>query len=152
MIARFRQLYGAGPLHLVAVLIGFAIAALALVGWFDRSADTAAVLLWFVAAIVGHDLVLLPLYSAVDRILFRRRPRPKLNPTPYVRIPLILSGLLFLVFFPDILGLGDSTYRLASGQQKSGYLAHWLIATGALFLLSLLAYAVAGFRASRRRS
>ena len=158
LLRRFRAHYGAGPLHLLTLLASFAIAGAAVAGWFERPGDVATVLVWFAAAIVIHDLVLLPLYSLLDRIAFRWRGEPDaraqrtasvrlVNPTPYIRIPAILSGLLLLVFFPVILGLGAQTELAASGIAERGYLARWLLATGVMFALSGAAYAVAATRA-----
>lgn len=155
---RVRSLYGGSPLHLLALLASFAIAGAAVVGWFQRPTEVANVLEWFVAAIVIHDLVLLPLYSLLDRIAFgRRRERPSrarpnslpslVNPTPYLRIPAILSGLLLLVFFPVIFGFGKETEVFASGIAEHGYLARWLLATGVMFALSGVAYTAAVARA-----
>ena len=62
MSARFRALYGASPLHLLAVIASFAIAAYA----FLRIAGTPTALqtfLWLAAAAIGHDLIAFPLYS-----------------------------------------------------------------------------------------
>jgi hypothetical protein len=59
-----------------------------------------------------------------------------------VRVPALLSGLLALVFFPLMLGLGDSTYHAASARHAHGYLSRWLAISGALFAISALAYAV----------
>lgn len=157
-LRRFRALYGAGPLHLLALLASFAIAGAAVVGWFQRPRDVGNVLVWFAAAIVVHDLVLLPLYSLLDRIAFGlRRERidgaqratvlSLVDPTPYLRIPAILSGLLLIVFFPVIFRLGDATQRAASGFGQSVYLSRWLLTTGVMFALSGLAYAVAVARA-----
>ncbi len=157
-LGRFRPRYGASPVHLLALLASFAIAGAAVVGWFQRPSEVANVLEWFVAAIVIHDLVLLPLYSLLDRIAFgrpragagraRRTAVPsRISPTPYIRIPAILSGLLLLVFFPVIFGLGEETELFASGIPESGYLARWLLATGVMFGLSGIAYAVAVARA-----
>ncbi len=158
LLRRFRGLYGAGPLHLLALLASFAIAGAAIVGWFQRPRDVVTVLEWFVAAIVLHDLVLFPLYSLLDRIAFgarRRRTDPRfvgerpghVNSVPYVRIPTILSGLLLAVFFPVIFGFGRQTEFSATGIAESGYLARWLLATGVMFGISGLAYAVAVRRA-----
>ena len=152
---RFQAAYGAGPLHLLALLAGFAIAAAGVVGWFQRPRDVGSVLVWFAAAIVIHDLVLLPLYSLLDRIvlaLHKRVPRPRrfphrLNAAPYIRIPMMLSGLLLVVFFPVIFGLGARTELAASGIPERGYLARWLLATGVMFALSGGAFAVAIARA-----
>ena len=161
MLKRFRALYGAGPLHLLALLASFAIAGAAVVGWFQRPRDVVNVLEWFAAAIVLHDLVLLPLYSLLDRIAFgsvRRRasrgPATSLpghvDPTPYLRIPAILSGILLLVFVPVILGLGAQAELSASGIAESGYLARWLLATGVMLAISGIAYATALARANAR--
>jgi hypothetical protein len=163
-IRRFRGLYGAGPLHLLALIASFAIAAAAVVGWFQRPREVVNVLEWFVAAILIHDLVLLPLYSLLDRIAFgRQRERAdrarhttilgRVTPTPYLRIPAILSGLLLVVFFPVIFGLGTQTELFASGIPETGYLARWLLATGVMFAVSGIAYAaaVARVRASLER-
>ena len=112
MVARFRQVYGASPLHLLALVASVLIAAAAVVGWFQSFPGPTAVrvLAWFLGAIVVHDLVLLPLYSLLDRIAFgsrraRRSPRSteSVSGIAYVRVPALLSGLLFLVFFPEIL-------------------------------------------------
>ena len=155
---RFRSLYGAGPLHLLALLASFAIAGAAVVGWFQRPFDVSAVLVWFVAAILAHDLVLLPLYSLLDRIAFARAegrhpaaPASTVSAVPYLRVPAILSGLLLLVFFPLIFQLGSGTFSAASGHDPSGYLARWLAATGVLFAASAFAYALAVRRARGRR-
>jgi hypothetical protein len=155
---RLRALYGAGPLHLLALAASFAIAGAAVVGWFQRPRDVVNVLEWFVAAIVIHDLVLFPLYSLLDRIAFggvrrladhrRQSARSSIvNATPYLRVPAILSALLFAAFFPVILGLGEQTEFAASGIAESGYLARWLLATGVIFAASAVAYAVAVARA-----
>jgi hypothetical protein len=155
---RFRTAYGAGPLHLLALVASFAIAGAAAVGWFQRPRDLDTVLEWFAAAIVVHDLLLLPLYSLLDHIAVRalrrragrrRRARParRVDPTPYLRIPAILSALLLAVFFPVILGLGSATELSASGIAERGYLTRWLLATSVMFAVSGLSYAVTAARA-----
>jgi hypothetical protein len=164
-LRRFR-VYGAGPLHLLASLAGFAIAGAAVVGWFQRPRDVATVLEWFAAAIVLHDLVALPLYSLLDRIAFGRRRRRDadaarrsarrvtarrlVNPKPYLRIPAILSGLLLAVFFPVIFGFGTPTELSATGIVESGYLVRWLLATGVIFTVSGMAYVTAVARSDAR--
>jgi uncharacterized membrane protein len=100
----------------------------ALAGWvvlqLVDAREAQNILLWFVLAIVLHDLVLLPFYSALDR-LGRRLPVPP----NAVRIPVVLSGLLLLLFFPMILG--------RTGLDSEGYLERWLLVTAALFAGSL---------------
>lgn len=157
---RVRALYGAGPLNLLVLVASLALTAAAVAGWFQRPRDVVTILEWFGAAIVLHDLVALPLYSLLDRVAYGsvqagvrtgRRSVPWLvDPTPYLRIPAILSGLLLLVFFPVVFGLGSGTEQSASGIRESGYLARWLLATGVMFALTATVYAVALARARRR--
>jgi hypothetical protein len=158
MSRRFRALYGAGPVNLLVLLASFAIAGAAVAGWFQRRHDVTTILEWFAAAIVLHDLVLVPLYSLLDRIVFRRQRRRAgrailsvVNSTPYLRIPAVLSGLLLLVFFPVIFGLGRQAELNASGIPESGYLARWLIASGVMFAVSGVAYGVAVWRGGAPR-
>ena len=63
-----RRLYGASPLHLLAHLVLLPLCAWALLEILGgRSASR--IVVWLVAAVVLHDLVLLPLYSGADRVL-----------------------------------------------------------------------------------
>ncbi|MET9677813.1 hypothetical protein ABZY68_32690 [Streptomyces sp. NPDC006482] len=64
-MAAFRRRYGASPLHLLLVLASFALAAYA--GVRLLTGDTLGVTLWFVGAVLLHDLVLLPCYAVTDR-------------------------------------------------------------------------------------
>ena len=139
----FRRLYGASPLHLLALVVTLLIAGAAVVGWFDAfpGPTAAKVVAWFVGAIVAHDLVLLPLYSLLDRITLGR-PAARRSWIAYVRIPALLSGLLFLVFFPEILRLGDRAFFDASGFHQRVYLVRFLLSCAALFALSGVAYAI----------
>ena len=152
---RFRAHYGAQPLHLLAVLVSFAIIAAGFAKLFAPGSDTRGVLEWLAGCTVAFELVLLPLAWALDRIAFgpasRRRRRPTRGPSrAYVRIPAMLSGLLLLVFLPLILDLGGSTYRATTGSTPHVYLARWLIATGCMFAISALLYAASAARTSRR--
>ncbi len=161
MAGRFRRAYGASPLHLLALLASLLIAAAAVAGWFDSftTSDTIRILIWFLGAILAHDLVLLPLYSLLDRIasgtLHARRDQvaPQVpRAWIYVRVPALLSGLLLIVFFPEALRLGNQTFRTASGLAQNVYLARLLLTCGALFALSGLAYAGSLARARRRNA
>ncbi|MHB8659620.1 MAG: hypothetical protein ACYC91_17050 [Solirubrobacteraceae bacterium] len=146
---RFRGAYGAGPLHLLALLASLLIAGIAVAGWFDNTGSILRqILIWFIGAIIGHDLVLLPLYSMLDRIAFGalpdRRPDAPRQRSPgwvYVRVPAGLCGLIFLVFFAEILRLGNDTFHTASGLSQNVYLSRFLITCAGLFTLSALAYA-----------
>src|SRR6516164_4143086 len=59
--------YGAGPLHLLAHLAGLAIAAYALAQLLGEN-NWVNFLAWFIGAALLHDLVLLPIYTALDRL------------------------------------------------------------------------------------
>ena len=130
--------YGANPLHLLVLLGSFAVAGYAA----DQlvSSHPAAVAVWFVGAVVGHDLLLMPLYSLADRSALAaiRHRAPRLPAVPwinYLRVPAGLSGLLLLIWFPLILRLGTN-YHASTTLSPDPFLWHWLAVTGALFLLS----------------
>jgi hypothetical protein len=141
-----RQLrwYGASPLHLLALLACFGLAGYAAARL--ASSHPVAVAVWFGGAIIGHDLLLMPLYSLADRSAMAalRHREPHLPATPwinYLRVPTALSGLLLLVWFPLILRL-QSPYHASTTLSADPYLWHWLAVTGTLFLLSAIAFAL----------
>lgn len=135
---RLRARYGAGPAHLLATLASFAIAAAAVLGWTQRPRDLLSVLIWFGAAIVLHDLVLLPIYSLADRLTLGRLPA---RVAAYVRVPALVSVLVLVAVFPTVLGFGAHQEHNASGIVEHGYLVRWLLLCGVLFAVSGLAYA-----------
>ncbi len=148
-----RQLrwYGASPLHLLALLACFGLAGYAAARLV--SSHPVAVVIWFLGAVIGHDLLLMPLYSLADRSAMAavRHREPQLPAAPwinYVRVPAALSGLLLLVWFPLILRL-QSPYHASTTLSADPYVWHWLAVTGALFLLSAVAFAVRLRRQSR---
>ena len=130
-----RRLYGAGPLHLLAHLALLPLCAWALLEVLGarQAANVAA---WLVAAVVLHDLVVLPMYSGADRAM-RRAAGASIN---YLRVPAGLSLLLLVVFFGVIGGPGAGAYRAASGLEYHGYALRWLLVTAALFAASALLY------------
>jgi hypothetical protein len=171
LMAVFRRHYGASPLHLVAFIVSIAVTGIAAKGWLDEPAISIRyILIWFVGAIIVHDLVLVPLYTAFDRLglaaTYGSHGRPADNgsaeqgtaePAPthspgwvYVRVPLILSALLLLVFGAEILREGNATFHVASGHTQDVYLSRYLIVVAVLFLLSGLAYVRSSARASSR--
>jgi hypothetical protein len=101
------------------------------------------VVLWLVGAVILHDLVLLPSYSALDRVA-RTASRGAIN---YVRVPAGLSLLMLLVFWGTIRGKGEGAFRRVSGLTYEGYFARWLLVTAALFAISGALYLLAGSRA-----
>ena len=161
MIRWIRRWYGANPLHLLALLAAFGLAGYAVhdvvaAGQWRGFAE------WFAVAIIGHDLLLFPLYSLADlsvqRLLpgwaSRRRPGPAAPGGPaagtaglrppalnYIRIPVMFSLLVLMAFFPLILGLSQGFYHSASGLGTQPYLWRWLGVTGVMFAISAVAYA-----------
>jgi Na+/melibiose symporter-like transporter len=148
VLAHFRRRYGATPWHLLAHLIAFAIAAFALVQLLDER-RWVNFLAWFIGAALLHDLVLLPIYSAIDRLAHSRVSRPhgtgtRVRSVPiinHIRAPALISGLLLLIYFPLILGPAEPHYLLATGHRPEGYLRNWLLITLALFVGSGVVYA-----------
>jgi hypothetical protein len=140
----FKRWYGANPLHLLAMLGCITLTGYAAGGLLQ--VKPVAVLIWFSGAVVGHDLILVPLYVLADRsvmTVFRHRP-PRLPAVPwinYLRVPAALSGMLLLIWFPLIFRI-PSRFPSTTDLSLNPYLGHWLAVTGALFLLSAAAFAL----------
>jgi hypothetical protein len=151
---RIRRAYGAHPLHLLIVLASFALIGYGLVHLAGAPLVT-RMGWWFLAAVIGHDLVLFPLAAATDRglVLVRRlvptRRRPLVPPLNYVRIPALGTALLLLMFLPGVIRQGARTYLDATGQTQQPFLDRWLLLTAALFAVSAVVYAVRTWRARR---
>ena len=64
-----------------------------------------------------------------------RRGRPA-GWANYVRVPLGLSALLLLVFFPVMCGKGEAAYTRVSDATWEGYAGRWLLACAVLFAVS----------------
>lgn len=157
----FRRLYGANPLHLLAMIASFALAGYAAQSLIQSR--PIAVGVWFVGAAIGHDVILLPLYAIADQgarlVLPHRRRRAAgtvSTPEPanggwqnYVRVPAAISACLLLVYLPSIARLSDA-FTPTTGLSSQGYFVRWLGITGVLFLLSALTFAVALRRARSR--
>ncbi|MDI5970754.1 hypothetical protein POF50_015635 [Streptomyces sp. SL13] len=145
----FRRRYGASVLHLLLTLCSWALAGYA--GVRLLNGDTLGVVIWFVGAAVLHDLVLLPVYGVLDRALqgvTRRRGGRRAGggtAVNYVRVPVFLSGLLLLVWFPLVLRLVGH-YTAATGLPADRFWEHWLLITAALFALSALCYVARSWR------
>ena len=164
MITWFRRWYGAHPLHLLALLAAFGLPGYAVHAVW-AAGQLRGFLLWFAVAIIGHDLLLFPLYSLADLSVQRllpwrgrgnepRQAPPGQVPGPpvinYVRIPVAFSLLILMAFFPLILGLSAPEYHRASGLATQPYLWRWLGVTGVLFAGSAVIYALRWRRASSR--
>lgn len=146
-MTKFSRRYGAGALHLLAMIASFAIAGYAAI--LLVKSRPIEVIVWFVGAAVGHDLLLLPLYALADGTLSRAQrqtPAGHIRPGPslwinYVRAPAMISGLLLLVYLPSIARL-SSIFTATTALSSANYFVRWLGITGVLFLLSALALAI----------
>jgi hypothetical protein len=103
---------------------------------------------WLVGAVVVHDLLVLPLYSGLDRAAGAAVPGPRIN---YLRVPAALSLLMLVVFWGTIAGRGEGAYHAVSGRSYEGYALRWLLVTAALFAGSGLLYRAHRRSARRRR-
>ncbi|SCG76879.1 hypothetical protein [Micromonospora coxensis] len=152
-MADFRRRYGAAPWHLLLLFGCFAVTggiALRLAG----EPTAGRMLLWFLGAVVVHDLLLFPAYALADRVLRailhrdvapgRRGEWPARGGRPsalnHVRVPALAAGLLLLVYLPGVFGLGGDTYSAATGLAPRPLLYRWLALTGVLFAGSAALY------------
>ena len=152
---RFFRWYGGSPLHLLTMLGCFALAGYAAAKLLPR--NPVGIPVWHAGAVIGHDLIQMPLYTHADRSareVFRHR-RPSLPAVPWInhlRVPAALSGMLLLIWFPLIFRL-PARFPATTTLPLAPYLWHWLAVTGALFLLSAVALAWrirAGHRGRRK--
>lgn len=135
--------------------------------------------LWLLGAAVLHDVLFLPLYGVANALLARgvgaaddtslralalgpsadeharqgsptrdgRRAVPVVN---HVRVPMVISATLFLVFLPRILDRQPQNFVNALGHAPPDYLGRWLAVSAALVVGSALLYAVRRLRAAAR--
>jgi hypothetical protein len=141
---RFLRWYGASPLHLLTMLGSLALAGYAAAALLPG--NPVGILAWLIGAVIGHDLLLLPLYTLADRsamaVVRHRLPRlPAVEWINYLRVPATLSGILLLIWFPLIFRL-PGRFTATTTLSLDPYLWHWLAVTGALFLLSAVTLAV----------
>lgn len=144
----FRGTYGATPLHLLAHLVWAFVAGWAMLKLLDVK-PLLYVIGWLVGAVVLHDFVLLPFYGLLDRL----GKVPLGGAINYLRVPLVLSGLLLLAYFPIVTGGGEEVFSRVSGAGYSeNYLGRWLLASAALCLASALLYGVRAAGSARSAS
>ena len=72
LITRFTAFYGANPLHLLGTiaawaLAGYVVTVLGPQALWNHKVWWQSIAVWFLAAIIAHDLVLFPLYALADR-------------------------------------------------------------------------------------
>ena len=130
--------YGAGPRHLMAVLITLTFAAYGWVRIFQATGNAAiTIVVWFVLAIVAHDLAFLPAYTVLrglaGRLLGARR-------ATYVAVPAAIAVLLLVAWLPLVLGVG--LYRFVTTLSIDAYLLRWVLIAAGLLALSAVVYAV----------
>ncbi len=141
--------YGGSPAHLLLLVAAAALAGFAVLHWLHAPTPV-RLLVWFGAAVIGHDLIAFPIYAGLDRLLVRavagapggdgisRWRRAAIN---HVRAPVLVSGLLLLMWYPLILKRSDGVYFQRSGQHQDRYLGNWLLAVALLFGASLVIFA-----------
>ncbi len=142
---RFRYEYGDNPVHLVAGVASLAVGAWALykvIGLLGIPLNFAK---WFAGAIVLHDLVFLPLYSAIGVLVAAaitggRRSRLRIAALNHLRVPALLSALAFLVWFPLILRKAPGSFQHLTGYANDFYLGRWLGLCAILFAGSAIAF------------
>jgi hypothetical protein len=148
-MTRIRRSYGGRPLHLLATIVSFALVAAGVAGWFQAGSDPRGILLWVLGSGVVFEAILVPLAWLLDRIALGSRHGnhdlgPRLGPRnrTYVRAPALLSGLLLIVSAPLIFQADTPDFDATTGLAPPDYLARWLLATAAMFVISAFAYAL----------
>ena len=156
-----QRLYGAGPLHLLVVfaplaLVAYTVSVLGFGELWDPDVWWQSIAVWFLGAVLLHDLILFPLYALADRLLgasLRRRPAPDhsigVPIVNHVRVPVLAVGLLLLLFFPGIIEQGGSSYVNATGQTQEPFLGRWILLSTAIFSVSAAAYGIRSMRTRR---
>lgn len=153
---RFARFYGANPLHLLTMMSCFALCLYVIVvAQPDTFVNTQvwwqSIAVWFIGAAILHDLLLFPLYALADLSLrsglraMSHLPVPAAAEVPmvnYVRVPVLGTGLTFLMFFPGLIKQGASTYHNATGLTQDPFLQRWLLLVAVMFATSALAYAL----------
>ncbi len=127
--------------QLLALLASFVVAGYA--GIRLLAGNVIGTGVWFVGSAVVHDLVLFPLYAGIDAalvLLLRWRPEwatvAGVRWLNYLRVPVVISGLLLLVWSPLILRVSNGAYYAASGLSAQPFAPRWLAVTAVLFAIS----------------
>ncbi len=146
-------LYGESLLHLLGVLICYALVTYASIKLFG------VVSLWialaFPAGVIVHDFILFPVYRKVDQWLSAYQEKQQENGTDsirwinYVRFPLMTSLLLFFCYFPLILRLPEDRH-LDTGLSPEPYLYRWLIVSGTLMAGAIITYYIRSRQAGNK--
>ena len=144
----FRRFYGSHPLHLLALLGCFALIG-AVLTYVVPDPSAWWLLVWFVGAVIAHDLLLYPLYALADRsLVLARWARRRISDRPvtvaatnYLRLPVLASAVLGLVYLPTISGNGAGAFVFSAGRVPADYVTRWLLLTAGFFLVGAVLYA-----------
>lgn len=151
---RWSRAYGASGWHLVLMVASlgaatYVVLTVGLGALWDPEVWWQSVAVWFVGALVVHDLVLFPAYALLDSVLRRgighRDGEPRSSAPAlvnHVRVPSLAAGLLFLMFFPGILQRGGDSFGNATGLDQDPFLGRWLALAAAGYVVSGVVYAV----------
>lgn len=156
-----RRLYGENVLHLIVLLGALALGAytvsvLGVNQLFNPQVWWQSMAVWFAVAVIGHDLILFPLYALAERLLPTRRREPdstehaRVPLTNYVRMPTLATALTFVLFLPGIIEQGAFSYHAATGLTQEPFLNRWLLLTAAFYLTSAACYVVKTLWLARR--
>jgi hypothetical protein len=157
----FRRLYGDHLLHLLVLLGALALAAytisvLGIDALFNPQVWWQSIAVWFAVAVIGHDLILFPLYALAERLLPRRRRDarqtrvvPVVN---YLRMPTMATALTFVLFLPGIISQGAFSYHAATGLTQEPFLGRWLLLVAGFYLTSAVCYAARSVMTRTRRA
>jgi len=150
----FRRLYGDHVLHLIVLVAALALGAytISVLGvdqLFNPRVWWQSIAVWFAVAVIGHDLILFPLYALADRVLPTPRRRADTSETArhvpivnYVRMPTLAAGLTLVLFLPGIIEQGAFTYTAATGLTQEPFLSRWLLLVAGFYLASAACYLV----------
>jgi hypothetical protein len=97
-----------------------------------------------IVGIVAVPVLLAKLWSVIPRLF---SPVRAVN---FVRVPVVMSATMLLVFFPLVLAKGERSYVADTGVAPPDFLRRWLLVTAVLFAVSALAYAIRVQRHGRR--
>ncbi len=146
----WRRFYGENPLHLLAMIGCFALAGY-VVSMVYTDPSAYGLLVWFLGAVIGHDLVMYPLYALADQplVVTRWARRKLLPPHPprvpainHLRVPTLGSAVLLLIYLPTITQHSADAFLFAAGHPMAGQYQNWLLITAILFLTSAVLYAL----------
>jgi len=147
MSGRFREGYGARPLHLLSGLAALALSGYAILELFHK-AKPLEIAEWLIAAIVLHDLVLLPFYSLLGGLAHRglgvgkAGREERLEALNHLRIAVFFVVLPLFVWAPLIFGLANTRYQHATGLTTDIYLGRWLLYSGVVCVGSAVLYVI----------